>query len=90
MNEYGVDFNDFYAAFHIHLSEYDPSHRNYKKEVVVWRQGQLFFNLLSGINPRVAEYLRGSLIDPFYRDEVSDEVWDFVMDNWELETAEAN
>jgi len=42
--------------------------------------------LLSGVNPRVAELLRGSLIDPFYRDEVSDKVWDFVMDKWETET----
>ena len=85
MNEYGVDFNDFYDAFHKHLSEYDPSHKNYNENVVVWRDGQLFFNLLSGINPRVAELLRGSLIDPFYRDEVSDKVWDFVMDKWEAE-----
>ena len=83
MNEYGVDFNDFYAAFHIHLSEYDPSHRNYKKEVVVWRQGQLFFNLMCQDNPRVAEMLRGSIRDPFHKDQISIEVWDFVMDNWE-------
>ena len=85
MNELGVDFYDFYEAFHKHLSEYDPSHRNYNKELVVWRQGQLFFNLLSGVNPRVAELLRGSFIDPFHRDKVSDKVWDFVMDKWEAE-----
>ena len=87
MNEHGVDFNDFYEAFHKHLSEYDPNHRNYRKEVVVWRDGQLFFNLLLGLNPRVAELLRGSLIDPFYRNEVSDKVWDFVMDKWEAEVS---
>ena len=90
MNEHGVDFNDFYEAFHKHLSEYDRTHRNYNAELVIWRQGQLFFNLLSGVNPRVAELLRGSFIDPFYRNKVSDKVWDFVIDNWELETAEAN
>ena len=90
MNEHGVDFNDFYEAFHKHLSEYDRTHRNYNAELVIWRQGQLFFNLLSGVNPRVAELLRGSIIDPFYRNKVSDKVWDFVMDNWELETAEVN
>ena len=86
MNEYGVDFNDFYDEFHKHLSEYCPSSENYNPNIVVWRQGQLFFNLLSGVNPRVAELLRGSPIDPFYRDKVSDKVWDFVMDKWETET----
>ena len=85
MNEHGVDFNDFYEAFHKHLSEYDRSNRNYNKDVVVWRQGQLFFNLLQSVNPRVAEFLRGSILDPFYRDEVSDKVWDLVMDKWEAE-----
>ena len=85
MNEHGVDFYEFYEAFHKHLSEYDRTHRNYNAELVIWRQGQLFFNLLSGVNPRVADLLRGSLIDPFYRDEVSDKVWDLVMDKWEAE-----
>ena len=85
MNEYGVDFFDFYEKFHKCLNEYDPNHISYREEVVVWRDGQLFFNLLSGVNPRVAELLRGSLIDPFYRDKVSDKVWDFVIDKWEAE-----
>lgn len=85
MNEYGYDFFEFYEAFHRCLSECDPNHRNYKKDVVVWRQGQLFFNLLAGTNPRVAELLRGSLIDPFYRDKVSDKVWDLVINKWEAE-----
>jgi len=88
MNEHDVDFFDFFDAFYKLLSEYDPSHENYNennKDIVVWRDGQLFFNFLSGINPRVADLLRGSLIDPFHRDEVSDKVWDLVMDKWEAE-----
>jgi hypothetical protein len=27
--------------------------------------------------------LRGSIRDPFNKNEVSEEVWDFVMDHWE-------
>ena len=48
-----------------------------------WRYGQCFFNILRDHNGRVAELLRGSIRDPFNKDKVSDELWDFVMDHWE-------
>ena len=85
MNEWGIDFNELVENYHRCLSENDPNSRNYNKEMVVWRKGQLFFNLMTQANPRVAELLRGSFIDPFHRDEVSNKVWDFVMDKWEAE-----
>lgn len=83
MNKVGVDFFDFVERYTQHLSEQDPNHRNYDSDVVVWRAGQLFFNLLTEDNQRVAEMLRGSIFDPFHRDKVSDKTWNFVMDNWE-------
>jgi len=52
-------------------------------EVFSWRYGQCFFNILMDHNWRVAEKLRGSIIDPYHKDEVSAEVWDFLMDHWE-------
>ncbi len=52
-------------------------------ETFNWRYGQCFFNLLMDHNPRVGEMLRGSIRDPYHKDEVSEEVWDFLMDNWE-------
>ena len=52
-------------------------------ETFNWRYGQCFFNLLMDHNPRVGEMLRGSIRDPYHKDEVSEELWDFLMDNWE-------
>ena len=83
MNEFGIDFNDFVTRYHTCLAEYDPSSNIYNSDAVVWRKGQLFFNLMCQSNPRVAEMLRGSIRDPFHKEQISDEIWDFVMDNWE-------
>lgn len=33
------------------------------------RKGQALFNKLDEINPELADSLRGSVVDPFYRDE---------------------
>ena len=52
-------------------------------ETFGWRYGQCFFNLLMDHNARVGEMLRGSIRDPYHKDEVSEEVWNFLMDNWE-------
>ena len=52
-------------------------------ETFNWRYGQCFFNLLMDHNGRMGEMLRGSIRDPYHKDEVSEEVWDFLMDNWE-------
>ena len=52
-------------------------------ETFSWRYGQCFFNLLMDHNARVGEMLRGSIRDPYHKDEVSEEVWNFLMDNRE-------
>ena len=52
-------------------------------ETFGWRYGQCFFNLLMDHNARVGEMLRGSIRDPYHKDEVSAELWDFLMDNFE-------
>ena len=52
-------------------------------ETFDWRYGQCFFNMLMDHNCRVGEMLRGSMKDPYFKNEVPNEVWDFVIDNWE-------
>lgn len=34
-----------------------------------WRSGQGHFNVLAALHPEVAERVRTSALDPFYRDE---------------------
>lgn len=34
-----------------------------------WRKGQLYFNCLHNMDPELANELRGSDKDPFYRDD---------------------
>jgi len=34
-----------------------------------WRYGQAFFNALYELFPNIADSIRGSNIDPFYRDD---------------------
>lgn len=47
------------------------------------RVGQIYFNRLYDVRPDVANRLRGSKIDPFFKNYVTDTVKQFVKDNWE-------
>ena len=46
------------------------------------RFGQAVFNVLATVRPDIAEELRGSKLDPFYKESVSDEVWSFIKSKW--------
>lgn len=46
------------------------------------RYGQHWFNVLYAVRPDLADRLRGSLLDPFHRDSVSDEAVAFVAKAW--------
>ena len=46
------------------------------------RIGQMFYNRLDRDRPEIAAALTGSLIDPFYRDELSSEMLLYVADRW--------
>jgi len=39
-----------------------------KKDHPYWRKGQTYFNALYDINPHLANLIRSSRIDPFFRD----------------------
>lgn len=47
------------------------------------RLGQMYFNMLLGIRPDLAEKLRGSLRDPFYKDYISHETEAMVESEWD-------
>jgi hypothetical protein len=47
-----------------------------------WRIGQAYFNVLSTVNTDLAERVRASRIDPFYRDERLPFFLSFVGEEW--------
>lgn len=48
------------------------------------RHGQALFNALTWIRPDLAEHARGTLWDPFYRDENIFEFWVRIYDRFVL------
>ncbi|MGA1753162.1 MAG: hypothetical protein ACO395_07375 [Pontimonas sp.] len=46
------------------------------------RFGQAVFNVLDIVRPDIANSLRGNRIDPFFKESVSDEVWQFIKERW--------
>jgi hypothetical protein len=47
-----------------------------------FRLGQIFFNKLCVVRPDIAEVLRGSMLDPFFKQRIANVVSDFVRDRW--------
>jgi hypothetical protein len=46
------------------------------------RLGQIFFNNLCTVRPHIAEQLRGSMLDPFFKERITQVVQDFVRERW--------
>lgn len=46
------------------------------------RYGQHWFNTLNRVRPDIADRIRATVLDPFYRDRVSHETLHFVVANW--------
>ena len=46
------------------------------------RLGQVFFNELVKIRPDIAEELRGSMIDPFFKERITNVVGQFCRERW--------
>jgi hypothetical protein len=47
------------------------------------RYGQVFFNTLSEEHPNLAERIRSTPRDPFHKDEVSVEIWEYCSEMWD-------
>lgn len=67
------EFNEFVVA----ADEYSQS------RLPDWRIGQSAFNLLYRVRPDLAEMLRGSDFDPFYKNENLAAFYSFVMRQWD-------
>ena len=48
-----------------------------------WRRGQTYFSVLSSVRSYVAEAIRGTLYDPFHKDDVSEEIQKYVKSLWD-------
>jgi hypothetical protein len=46
------------------------------------RIGQIFFNELVVLKPEIAAKIRGSMLDPFFKQRITQVVQDFVRTNW--------
>jgi len=56
------------------------------------RYGQAMFNILAIARPSIAEQLRATALDPFYRDSPADiphETWTFVASEWDKSLSES-
>lgn len=51
------------------------------------RLGQIYFNLLSQVRPQIAEELRGSMLDPFFKHRITQVTNDFVSQRWSKDAA---
>ena len=47
------------------------------------RYGQVFFNTLSTEHPNLAERIRSTPRDPFHKDEVVVEIWEYCSEMWD-------
>jgi hypothetical protein len=70
-----ISFNDF-------LADASIQYNKLSREDNSIRYGQVYFNLLKDSRPDIAEKLRGSVLDPFHRNQVSTEVHAFVEYLW--------
>jgi len=67
-----------YDDFHKHIEEL----YSILPEPKQYRLGQLYFNKLLEIKPHIANELRGSMLDPFYKERITSVVSNFVRERW--------
>jgi len=46
------------------------------------RLGQIYFNMLCEVRPVIAEEIRGSMLDPFFKERITQVVSNFVRELW--------
>jgi len=61
------------------LEKVDRNHQTLGGE---WRFGQTYFNTLSSMRPRLADKIRGTIHDPFHRDEIKPTTHEYVRRLW--------
>jgi len=53
-----------------------------RKDDDTLRFGQVFFNTLHGYRPALADGLRGTPMDPFYKDALSNDTMEWLQERW--------
>ena len=61
------------------LEKVDKIHTAQSK---VWRYGRSYFNVLSSVRSDIAEAIRGTLHDPFHKDNLLQETEIFIKSLW--------
>lgn len=70
-----ISFNDF-------LAEVSIQYENQLRAGGDLRYGQMYFNILHGSRPDIANKIRGTKMDPFFRESVRTEIHQFVESLW--------
>lgn len=72
-----TNYNDFIAAVCTRTENL--------KQQTGWRYGQAFFNCLFDERPDIAEELRGTPVDPFYRTVVDTKTYETIRKLYEAQ-----
>lgn len=67
------------------LAQFYADVQEYRTLYPEWREGQTYFNVLHRQRPELAEKLRTTSLDPFYRDERVEAVQEWLQDNWDVQ-----
>jgi len=70
-----MNYNDFVSMVN---REFDRC----KKIDSTYRYGQCMFNMLAAFKGYIAEEIRATPLDPFYKNDVPQETWEYVHDRW--------
>lgn len=64
------------------VSEVKAYHSKLKAEDWTIRYGQTLFQCVWDVRPDIADELRGHRLDPFHKEQVSVETYEFIKDRW--------
>lgn len=65
-----------YTEFIINATQYFGAHRREQ------RFGQAVYNCLATARPDIASQIVDTPLDPFHKNSVSDDVWQFIKEKW--------
>jgi len=72
----------YYKSFNDFLADASIVYEKLKGNGFDHRYGQVYFNLLVEHRPDISEKIRGTMLDPFYKEFVKTETHQFVEKSW--------
>lgn len=70
-----MTYDDFLNTVH-------REYREWQKVDSTYRYGQCMFNMLHALRPDLAEKIRTTPLDPFYKEYVSQDTWEYLQERW--------